>query len=81
MYTVQSTSHEGTYYLVNGWYKHHTFWVELDKIKPSMLFKRPQDARSSLTKLLKIMPDYKSDKFEVVAVSGNEVFPLYPGRR
>lgn len=66
MYTVQSTSREGVYFLVNGWNKHHTFWVKINELKPSMLFKRPQDARANLTKLLKIMPDYKSDKFEVI---------------
>lgn len=66
MYTIKSTSNEGVYYLVNGWEKHYTFWVEERKIRPSMLFKRKQDAKASLTKLLKVMDDYANDKFEMV---------------
>lgn len=65
-YTIKSTSDEGTYFLVNHWEKHKTFWVKPEKIKQSMLFKRASDAKCSLTKLLSVMDDYKSDKFELV---------------
>lgn len=69
MYTIKSTSEEGVYYLVNHWDKHRTFWIEPQKIKKDMLFKRVQDAKRSLTKLLKIMEDYKNDDFEVVELN------------
>ena len=68
MYTIKSVSDEGVYYLVNDWYKHKTFWINPKKIKPNMLFKRPSDAKRSLTNLLKIMPDYKTDDFKLVEV-------------
>lgn len=67
-YTIQSTSKEGIYYLVNGWKKYKTFWVKPEDIKQSMLFNRPSDAKRSLTKLLKIMEDYKTDKFELIEI-------------
>lgn len=67
MFTIKSTSDEGIYFLVNGWEKHKKFWVEESKIRPSMLFKREQDAKMSLTKLLKVMPEYGMDTFELVS--------------
>ena len=69
MFTIKSTSSEGTYYLVNGWEKNKTFWVEPKKVKPTMLFSAPKFAKASLTKLLKIMPDYAADKFELIEVT------------
>ena len=66
LYTIKSTSDEGVYYLVNHWYSHNTFWVEKSELRKSMLFKRAQDAKTSLTKLLKLFDEYKNDKFEVV---------------
>lgn len=68
MYTIKSTSEEGVYYLVNHWEKHKKFWVPPEKIRPSMLFKRAADAKRSLTKLLKVMEDYRYDEFEVVEI-------------
>lgn len=65
-YTIKSTSQEGIYYLVNGWNKHKTFWVELKDLKNTMLFNTKGQAKASLTKLLKIMEDYKADDFEIV---------------
>ena len=67
-YTIKSTSEEGVYFLVNGWEKHSAFWKKQNGISRDMLFKRPQDARGSLTKLLKIMPDYATDEFELVEI-------------
>lgn len=64
-YTIQSTSEEGIYFLVNGWSKHRAIWVTKDKIKPSMLFSMPQYAQASLTRLLKVMPEYSTDSFAV----------------
>ena len=69
MYTIKSTSEEGIYYLVNHWEKHKSFWEHPTKIKPSMLFAKPQHAKTSLAKLLKVMPEYAADKFELVEVT------------
>lgn len=77
-YTIKSTSDEGVYFLVNGWEKHYTFWISEEDIKKnpdkaySMFFTAPRFAKASLTKLLKIMDDYKTDKFEVVRLDKNE---------
>lgn len=72
-YTIKSTSNEGVHYLVNGWNKHKTFWItekfvlsDIEKAK-RMFFNKPQYAKASLTKLLKIMEDYKTDTFELVS--------------
>lgn len=71
-YTIKSTSWEGVYYLVNGWEKCKTFWFGEDEVMKDVekakrfFFNKPSQAKASLTKLLKIMPDYKEDEFEVV---------------
>ena len=75
-YTVKSSSNEGDYYLINGWYKHFGFWlpvkaainaVNIEKIT----FKTARSAKTSLTKLLKIMPDYSTDIFTVCKIYEN----------
>ena len=68
MYTIKSTSEDGVYYLVKDWRKNKAIWITENKLKPSMLFKRPQDAWSSLTKLLKVMSEYGTDEFELVQI-------------
>jgi hypothetical protein len=68
MFTIKSTSDEGIYYLVNGWDKYKTFWIKPEKVRNEMLFKRECDAKRSLTKLLKVMEDYRADKFEVIEI-------------
>lgn len=71
-YTIKSTSSEGIHYLVNGWYKAKTFWLGENFVKSDTetakkyFFNKPSQAKSSLTKLLKIMPDYSNDKFEII---------------
>ena len=67
-YTIKSTSEEGIYYLVNHWQMHKTFWIERENLKPEMLFKTVGYAQRSLKRLLEIMEDYRTDKFEVVEV-------------
>lgn len=67
-YTIKSTSDEGVYYLVNRWEKHQAFWVEGEKLKPSMLFKTSGYAQRSLNKLLSIMEEYRTDDFMFVEV-------------
>lgn len=72
-YTIKSESEDGVYYLVNGWEKHKTFWIAKEDIaeKPEKLckviFKTAANAKASLTKLLKIMPDYMDDVFTVIS--------------
>ena len=71
-YTIKSTSEEGIYYLVNGWQKCKTFWLDENSVMENMekakkfFFNKPSQAKASLTKLLKIMPNYANDKFEIV---------------
>ena len=71
-YTIKSTSSEGVYYLVNGWNKCKTYWFNersvLEDIENAkrFFFNKPSQAKASLTKLLKVMEDYKKDKFELV---------------
>ena len=77
MYTVKSTSMEGTYYLVNGWKKYKTFWIEPGKCKRDLLFKKSCDAKRSLTRLLKIMPEYRADSFMLVEIIAGMEFSLH----
>jgi len=84
MYTIRSVSDEGVYYLVNGWNKHKTFWVNKEDLRKDMLFKRAGDAKRSLTKLLKIMPDYRLDDFSIVFFQKDDldlgkINPFYAG--
>ena len=71
-YTIQSISDEGTYYLVNGWEKHKAFWVRKENIEKA-IFKNEKDAKASLTKLLKIMDDYKNDIFTMCEIDEHNV--------
>ena len=70
-YTIKSTSEEGVYYLVNGWNKCKTFWfneksvMEDKENAKKYFFNKPEQAKASLTKLLKVMPDYVNDEFEL----------------
>lgn len=70
-YTIKSTSTEGAYYLVNGWNKAKTFWLSESSVKrdiayaKTFFFNTPGQAKASLTKLLKVMPDYSTDIFEI----------------
>lgn len=66
-YTIRSTSEDGIYYLVNGWDKHRAFWVK-EKHIDKAIFKTAGQAKASLTKLLKVMDEYKSDTFDVVKI-------------
>jgi ABC-type transport system substrate-binding protein len=69
-YTIKSTSAEGVYYLVNGWNKNKTFWTDEKHIEKA-IFKTIGQAKSSLTKLLKVMEDYKSDVFTICTITEN----------
>lgn len=68
MYTVKCESTEGTYYLVNNWQKSGTFFIENIPTKKSHLFSREQDAKRSITMLLKVMDDYADDKFTIIEI-------------
>lgn len=71
-YTIKSTSDEGVYFLVNGWNKCKTFWFSEKSVMEDtenakrFFFNKPSQAKASLTKLLKVMTDYATDKFELV---------------
>lgn len=68
MFTIKTVSNEGIYYLVNHVGKYRTFWVEANELKSGMLFNRVSDAKASLTKLLKVMSDYRTDTFYLVQI-------------
>lgn len=68
VYTIRSESEDGVYFLVNGWNKSKEFWKNPMQMHVTEYFKREQDAKASLTKLLKVMPEYRTDKFTVVKV-------------
>ena len=72
-YTIKSVSNEGVYYLVNGWYKHKTFWISQEQLDSNpnyyinnYFFKTKASAKSRLTKLLKIMSEYRTDVFTMI---------------
>ena len=73
-FTIKSTSNEGIYYLVNGWEKCKTFWFSEKSVMEDtenakrFFFNKPSQAKASLTKLLKIMPDSALDTFELVEI-------------
>lgn len=73
-YTIKCTSWEGVYYLVNGWNRCKTFWfteksvLEDAENAKRFFFNKPSQAKASLTKLLKIMPEYATDNFELVEI-------------
>lgn len=85
-YTIESTSPDGVYYLVNGWYKYFAFWIgkkDVNENKTRYLhkvtFKTIGSAKTSLKKLLKIMPDYNNDIFRLceIRAGGNiEYIPV-----
>ena len=68
MYTIKSTSEDGVFYLVKNWRKHKAIWISKNALGKDMLFKRPQDAWASLSKLLKVMDEYANDTFELVEI-------------
>ena len=68
MFTVKCESTEGTYYLVNNWQKSGTFFVENVPTRKSQLFSRKQDAKRSITMLLKVMDEYADDKFTIIEI-------------
>ena len=71
-YTIKSTSEDGVFYLVNGWYKHRMIWISEKKVMENKefskkyFFQKPQHAKASLAKLLKVMTEYKDDCLEMV---------------
>jgi hypothetical protein len=75
-YTIKAKCPEGKYYyLINGWYKHFGFWLRLKDVlddfrkAEKITFKTAGSAKASLTKLLKIMPDYKTDIFTLCKIT------------
>lgn len=68
MYTIKSISSEGEYYLVNHWDKYKAFWQKKSRISSNRVFKNERSAKTSLTKLLMVMPEYLKDQFMMVRV-------------
>ena len=79
-YTIRSKSEDGVYYFVNHWNKYGAFWKKAWAMTEDMLFKHQKDAKASLTKLLKVMPEYNTDTFEMFTVvkwdGSDELYPL-----
>lgn len=71
MFTIKSISKEGTYYLNKDWEKNKSFWKHGSEIKTEQMFKTASAAKCSLTKLLKVVDDYLSDKFFLVETDEN----------
>lgn len=72
-YTIKSISKDGEYYLANGWGKRIAMWVKKEQIRPELLFNSIGQAKASLTKLLQMFPEYKSDTFEEVSFNDSIV--------
>lgn len=69
MYTIKSTSSDGVYYLCKGWGNHkNPFWRKRNELNNDVLFKRKQDAKTSLYKFLKIMGEYREDSFSIIQI-------------
>lgn len=66
MFTIKSISQEGTYFLVNHWKKNMAFWKLPSEITVNEMFSSVRTAKTSLTKLLKIMEEYHNDQFYIV---------------
>lgn len=64
MFTIRSISEDGIYYLCKRNY--YRFWVTEREVAEDIIFRRAQDAKASLAKLLKVMPEYRFDTFELV---------------
>lgn len=77
MYTIKSVSNEGIWYLVNHWNEHRTYWNQKDNITPYNTFASPRTAKANLTKLLKVMEDYRTDDFTLVKFKWNEAHNCY----
>lgn len=67
-YLIKSTSEEGEYFLCNGWERYKAFWCRKSEIW-KCLFNTVGQAKASLTKLLKVMDEYKQDKFSVCSLT------------
>ena len=77
LYTIKSISDDGEWYLVNGWWKHKAYWQQKDNCTIATTFKRIQDAKRSLTKLLKVMEEYRTDDFTIVELEWNALHQCY----
>lgn len=67
MIRVKSVSQDGVFYLVNGWSKYGMWW-HINPNDQRVLFKDMRSAKCSLTKVMKLEPDFMNDiiTFETV---------------
>ena len=77
-YTIKAiTPEKRYYYLINGWYKHWSFWLPTKEIlnywnnTEKITFKTIGSAKCNLTKLLKVMPEYENDQFILCEILSN----------
>lgn len=81
MYTIKSTSNDGIWYLINGWWRHKAYWQQYDNCSPDTTFKRISDAKRGLTNLLKyMMAEYDNDDFTLVEFTWNDKAYCYEER-
>lgn len=71
MFTIKSISDDGVYVLNKDWEKNKSFWKYPSEIRTDQMFKTASAAKGSLTKLLKVMDEYLSDKFFLVETDEN----------
>ena len=76
-YTIESLSDDGWFFLCKGWGHRRMIWFTFDELKNEHLFDSPKDAKASLTKLLKVMPEYKEDEFRVMEFIRNPLKPVF----
>ena len=65
-YVIRSKSDDGTYFLVNGWNKLKRIWAK--RYLPDTYFHTKGAAKSSLTRLLKVMPEYRFEIFDILHI-------------
>ena len=71
MYTVKSISNCGEYYLVKNWEKEKAFWKLGSEIKPEQMYKTEAAAKASITKLLRVMEEYRKDNLTIVGTDAD----------
>ncbi|MCR5238103.1 MAG: hypothetical protein K6E34_12980 [Lachnospiraceae bacterium] len=71
MFTIKSISDEGTFYLNKNWEKNKSFWKYSSELKIEDMYKTASAAKSSLTKLLKVMGEYLADSFFLIETDEN----------
>ena len=72
MFTIKSVSDEGTYFLNKNWKKSKSFWKFGSEITRADMYKTAASAKASLSKLLKVMDEYLTDRFFLVETDADD---------